>query len=317
MQGGVDTSLIRWDDVRRHRPHRPQRPQLHRARLRRARRGRRLRPGHTADRPARARRRRLGRHVRPTRRALAPHRRHLRRAVRDHCRSSPRRRWPPRRSTARSSPTTSTTAPACGPASAASEIARDVNTRLAGARRRDDRQRGGLHRLARLRRRARRRAPARAADGQLRGDGRHGRGEDAVVQGHRDHAARRPHRQRQRLAGIAWSPETACCSRRRASTSRSTTASAVATGSPPASSTACSSGEPLQTCLEYGAAHGALAMTTPGDTSMATRDEVLRAGRRRERARASLTTRLDESTVIGPPADRPAVCRAYPCTYEN
>jgi 2-dehydro-3-deoxygluconokinase len=31
----------------------------------------------------------------------------------------------------------------------------------------------------------------------------------------------------------------------------------------------------LQTAVEYGAAHGALAMTTPGDTSMATRDEVL------------------------------------------
>jgi 2-dehydro-3-deoxygluconokinase len=26
--------------------------------------------------------------------------------------------------------------------------------------------------------------------------------------------------------------------------------------------------------VEYGAAHGALAMTTPGDTSMATREEV-------------------------------------------
>ncbi|MFZ1381671.1 MAG: sugar kinase [Scrofimicrobium sp.] len=33
-------------------------------------------------------------------------------------------------------------------------------------------------------------------------------------------------------------------------------------------------GEPLQTALEYGAAHGALAMTTPGDTSMATANEV-------------------------------------------
>ena len=33
-------------------------------------------------------------------------------------------------------------------------------------------------------------------------------------------------------------------------------------------------GEELQHCLELGAAHGALAMTTPGDTSMATRDEV-------------------------------------------
>ena len=34
-------------------------------------------------------------------------------------------------------------------------------------------------------------------------------------------------------------------------------------------------GEPLQQCLELGAAHGALAMTTPGDTSMASREEVL------------------------------------------
>jgi 2-dehydro-3-deoxygluconokinase len=29
-----------------------------------------------------------------------------------------------------------------------------------------------------------------------------------------------------------------------------------------------------QAAVEYGAAHGALAMTTPGDTSMATRAEV-------------------------------------------
>lgn len=35
-------------------------------------------------------------------------------------------------------------------------------------------------------------------------------------------------------------------------------------------------GEPLQTCVEYGAAHGALAMTTPGDTSMANKAEVLK-----------------------------------------
>ena len=35
-------------------------------------------------------------------------------------------------------------------------------------------------------------------------------------------------------------------------------------------------GEPLQTAVQYGAAHGALAMTTPGDTSMVTKDEVLK-----------------------------------------
>jgi 2-dehydro-3-deoxygluconokinase len=35
-------------------------------------------------------------------------------------------------------------------------------------------------------------------------------------------------------------------------------------------------GEPLATAVEYGAAHGALAMTTPGDTTMATKTEVLK-----------------------------------------
>ena len=35
-------------------------------------------------------------------------------------------------------------------------------------------------------------------------------------------------------------------------------------------------GHPLTTALEYGAAHGALAMTTPGDTTMATKAEVLK-----------------------------------------
>jgi 2-dehydro-3-deoxygluconokinase len=36
------------------------------------------------------------------------------------------------------------------------------------------------------------------------------------------------------------------------------------------------SGEPLQTAVQYGAAHGALAMTTPGDTTMVTKAEVLK-----------------------------------------
>jgi len=35
-------------------------------------------------------------------------------------------------------------------------------------------------------------------------------------------------------------------------------------------------GQPLATAVEYGAAHGALAMTTPGDTTMATKAEVLK-----------------------------------------
>jgi 2-dehydro-3-deoxygluconokinase len=39
------------------------------------------------------------------------------------------------------------------------------------------------------------------------------------------------------------------------------------------------SGLPPQQCVEFGAAHGALAMTTPGDTSMVTLDEVERVAR--------------------------------------
>ncbi|WP_454293448.1 sugar kinase [Salana multivorans] len=35
-------------------------------------------------------------------------------------------------------------------------------------------------------------------------------------------------------------------------------------------------GQPLQVALDYGAAHGALAMTTPGDTTMVTKAEVLK-----------------------------------------
>jgi len=36
------------------------------------------------------------------------------------------------------------------------------------------------------------------------------------------------------------------------------------------------SGRAPQECVDYGAAHGALAMTTPGDTSMASLAEVLK-----------------------------------------
>ena len=35
-------------------------------------------------------------------------------------------------------------------------------------------------------------------------------------------------------------------------------------------------GQPLATAVEYGAAHGALAMTTPGDTTMVTKNDVLK-----------------------------------------
>lgn len=34
--------------------------------------------------------------------------------------------------------------------------------------------------------------------------------------------------------------------------------------------------QPLATAVQYGAAHGALAMTTPGDTTMATKSDILK-----------------------------------------
>ncbi len=58
--------------------------------------------------------------------------------------------------------------------------------------------------------------------------------------------------------------------------SRSSTASAAATRSPPASFYGLLSGSAPEKALAYGIAHGALAMTTPGDTSMATLAEVER-----------------------------------------
>ena len=65
--------------------------------------------------------------------------------------------------------------------------------------------------------------------------------------------------------------------RSRSATSRSSTASAAATRSPRGSSTACSAARIPQWALECGVAHGALAMSTPGDTTMATFAEVMRA----------------------------------------
>ena len=52
------------------------------------------------------------------------------------------------------------------------------------------------------------------------------------------------------------------------------TASAAATASRPASSTACSRAPPPEEALQLGWAHGALLTTFPGDTTMATLDQV-------------------------------------------
>ncbi len=61
---------------------------------------------------------------------------------------------------------------------------------------------------------------------------------------------------------------------RRPRSSTCSTASAAATASPPASSTACSTGEAPEEAVKLGWAHGALLTTFPGDTTMATVEQV-------------------------------------------
>ena len=143
------------------------------------------------------------------------------------------------------------------------------------ARRRPDRQRGGLHRRARVRRRGRVRGPDRAASRGLRRDARGRRPRPAAAAGRGGHAPRAcAARAGTTGARSPGRPRTAWSGPPSATTSRSSTGSVVATASRPASSTRCWPAETSQTAVEYGAAHGALAMTTPGDTSMATLAEV-------------------------------------------
>ena len=149
-QGGVDTSLRALDAVRRHRPRRPQRAQLHRARLRRPRRRRGLRPGHTAAASC-ARATSTGTTCSAPGRALVPHRWHLRRRCRETTPDG-------RRGGDGRGPAHGTVVsydlnyrPSLWKAIGGPARAQEVNRRLAPLRRRDDRQRGGLHRLPRLR----------------------------------------------------------------------------------------------------------------------------------------------------------------------
>ena len=148
--------------------------------------------------------------------------------------------------------------------------------RARAARRRDARQRGGLQRRPRLRGRGRRRGPrptsTRERFGRMMSQvvRRVSRTSRVVATTLRAVAQRDAQRlERRLLGGRAPARSTAI-----GPASRSSTASAAATRSPPVSSTGCSRASTSQLALEYGAAHGALAMTTPGDMSMATRAEV-------------------------------------------
>ena len=165
LQGGVDTSLVRWVPYDGVGPRRAQRAELHRARLRRARRRRHSDRGHTAacsSRPATS----TGTTCSAAGRPLAAYRRHLRRAVRDQPRTA-------EASMARGAHGTVVSydlnyRPSLWKAVGGPERAREVNRRARPARRRDDRQRGGLHGRARLRGPGHRREPLRSDPGDFK-----------------------------------------------------------------------------------------------------------------------------------------------------
>ena len=92
-------------------------------------------------------------------------------------------------------------------------------------------------------------------------------------QDRRHHPARSPLHQPP-LAGARSPGSTAKPTPLRPPNSTSSTASAAATASPPASSTACSPARSPRRPLKLGWAHGALLTTFPGDTTMATLDQV-------------------------------------------
>ena len=119
------------------------------------------------------------------------------------------------------------------------------------------------------------RGPDRAPPGGVRLDARRRRPQPASAAGGGGDPAERAHRDPERLGRARLvTGRTASCRPPSATTWRSSTGSGVATASRPGSLYGLLTGRDLHTALEYGAAHGALAMTTPGDTSMATLAEV-------------------------------------------
>ena len=94
------------------------------------------------------------------------------------------------------------------------------------------------------------------------------------LQGRRHHPARRENRHRQRLVRHPLARRQIPRDPANTPTSKSSTASAAATRFASGLQFGFMEFNDAQKAVEYGAAHGALASTTPGDTSMATRKEV-------------------------------------------
>ena len=153
------------------------------------------------------------------------------------------------------------------------EGARRVNREIAPVRRCDDRQRGGLHGLSRLRSGRRRRAPDPDRDRRVPEDDRDRRTGVSELQGGGHHAAQRTTATFNDWSAILWHDGRIYESAKRENLE---IYDRVGGGDGFASGLAYGflEGKGPQAAVEYGAAHGALAMTTPGDTSMVRVAEV-------------------------------------------
>ena len=156
--------------------------------------------------------------------------------------------------------------------------AQEVNRELAPLRRRDDRQRGGLHRRASASRSKAwtRTSPSLDPENFRKMIETRGAGVPELQGGRPPPCATRSTATVNDWGAVCYHDGKFYQAADAAKAWRSSTASAAATPSPPASSTASSTGKGPQWAVECGAAHGALAMTTPGDTTMATLAEVER-----------------------------------------
>ena len=219
-----------------------------------------------------ARRSELGEALRRGGRALVPHRRHLRGARRRNTAEAVIEAVRGRRaSTAPSSPTTSTTAPRCGRARAARQARRRSTAR---SRKYVDVMIGNEEDFTAclgLRGRGPRRAHLEDRPGELQEDDRDGRQGVPELQGRRDHAAQREDGDASTTGrAILWAGGEFYEATMRENLE---IYDRVGGGDGFASGLAYGflEGKGPQAAVEYGAAHGALAMTTPGDTSMVTR----------------------------------------------
>ena len=120
--------------------------------------------------------------------------------------------------------------------------------------------------------------------GRLRAAARRGARRLPEPLARRDITPRSAHGDGQRLGWGLQHARTTSSSVPSCTDSRSSTAWAAATPSRPGLIFGLLEQSGIETALAYGVAHGALAMTTPGDTSMATLAEVRRVMRRRRGA---------------------------------